>query len=59
MKELCTLNLIPTSKVANVIERYVTSNEAHGIETFVDHEIFRKSYHEIRRSLIEIPGSVK
>jgi len=53
MNECCSLNLIPTSKMAQMIERYVTSNESHGLETFVDHEIFRKSYHEVRRSLID------
>lgn len=53
MNELCVLKLIPTNKMAQVIEHYVQSNETHGLETFIDHEIFRKSYHELRRSLIE------
>ena len=53
MNDTCSLNLIPTNKMAQMIERYVSSNETHGLETFVDHEIFRKSYHEIRRSIIE------
>lgn len=59
MNELCTLKLVPTNKFAQMIERYVQSNETHGLETFIDHEIFRKSYHEVRRSLIEQPGAVE
>ena len=42
-----------------MIEHYVQSNETHGLETFIDHEIFRKSYHELLRSLIEQPGAVQ
>jgi len=53
MNEQCSLKLIPTNKMAQMIEHYVQSNETHGLETFIDHEIFRKSYHELRRSLIE------
>lgn len=59
MNDLCSLKLIPTNKIAQIIERYVTSNEVHGLETFIDHEVFRKSYHEVRRSLIEQPGAVE
>lgn len=59
MNELCSLKLIPTNKIAQMIEHYVQSNETHGLETFIDHEIFRKSYHELRRSLIEQPGAVQ
>jgi hypothetical protein len=36
-----------------LLEKYVTTNETHALETFFDHEVFRKSYHEVRRSLIE------
>ena len=59
MNDLCSLKLVPTNKLANVIERYVQSNETHGLETFIDHEVFRKSYHEVRRSMIEQPGAVQ
>jgi len=53
LKETCTLNLVPVTKMAQMIERYVQSNDTHGLETFFDHEVFRKSYHEVRRSMIE------
>ena len=53
MKELCTLNLVPLTKMSNMIEKFVGSNEAHALETFFDHEVFRKSYHEVRKSLID------
>ena len=59
MNEICQLKLVPTNKFAQMIERYVQSNETHGLETFIDHEVFRKSYHEVRRSLIEQPGAVE
>lgn len=36
-----------------LLDKYVQSNETHLIETFFDHEVFRKSYREVRRSLIE------
>lgn len=38
-----------------MIDKYVTSNDSHALETFFDHEVFRKSYHEIRKSIID-PG---
>ena len=53
MKDLCTLNLIPIHKMSSMIDRYVSSNEAHALETFFDHEVFRKSYHEVRKSMID------
>lgn len=37
----------------NMLEKYVNSNDSHGLETFFDHEVFRKSYHEVRKTLID------
>jgi hypothetical protein len=53
MTEKCTLNFVPVNKMATMLEKYVNSNEAHGLETFFDHEVFRKSYHEIRKTMID------
>lgn len=53
MTERCTLNFVPVPKMAIMLEKYVNSNETHGLETFFDHEVFRKSYHEIKKSLQE------
>lgn len=53
MNEKCTLNFVPTNKMATVLEKYVNNNEAHILETFFDHEVFRKSYHEVKKSLLE------
>ena len=53
MTEKCTLNFVPVAKMAHMLEKYVNSNEAHGLETFFDHEVFRKSYHEVRKSLLD------
>ena len=32
-----------------MLEKSVNSNEAHGLETFFDHEVFRKSYQEVKK----------
>jgi len=53
MSEKCTLNFVPVPKMATMLDKYVNSNEAHGLETFFDHEVFRKSYHEIKKTLLE------
>lgn len=53
MTEKCTLNFVPVTKMATILEKYVNSNEAHGLETFFDHEVFRKSYHEVRKTLLD------
>lgn len=53
MKENSTLNLVPVHKMASMIDKYVSSNDSHALATFFDHEVFRKSYHEIRRTLID------
>ena len=53
MKEKCTLNFVPVEKMANMMEKYVNSNDSHGLETFFDHEVFRKSYHEVRKLLLD------
>jgi len=37
--------------MTTMLEKYVNSNEAHGLETFFDHEVFRKSYHEVRKNI--------
>ena len=39
--------------MCSMIDKFVSSNEAHALETFFDHEVFRKSYHEVRKSLID------
>ena len=39
--------------MAAMIDKYVSSNDSHALATFFDHEVFRKSYHEIRRTLID------
>ena len=53
MRENSRLNLVPAHKMASMIDKYVTSNDSHTLETFFDHEVFRKSYHEIRRSMLD------
>ena len=53
MAEKCTLNFVPVNKMASMLEKYVTNGEAHGLETFFDHEVFRKSYHEIRKTMLD------
>lgn len=53
LRENSRLNLVPTNKMAQMIDKYVTSNDSHALETFFDHEVFRKSYHEIRRSMLD------
>ena len=45
--------------MAQVIDKYVSHNDTHLLETFFDHEVFRKSYHEVRRSLIETSAHTK
>lgn len=51
MTEKCTLNFVPIPKMASMLEKYVNSNDIHELETFFDHEVFRKSYHEVRKNL--------
>jgi hypothetical protein len=53
MNEYCTLNFVPAARMAATIEKYVNNNEAHGLETFFDHEVFRASYQEIRKSFLD------
>ena len=53
MRENSRLNLVPAHKMASMIDKYVSSNDSHVLETFFDHEVFRKSYHEIRRSMLD------
>ena len=53
MTEKCTLNFVPVSKMATMLDKYVNNNEAHGLETFFDHEVFRKSYHEVRKTMLD------
>ena len=53
MRENSSLCLVPVSKMAAMIDKYVSSNDSHALETFFDHEVFRKSYHELRRSFID------
>ena len=53
MTEKCTLNFVPVFKMASMLDKYVNSNDSHGLETFFDHEVFRKSYHEVRKKLLD------
>ena len=53
MRENSRLNLVPVHKMASMIDKYVSSTDSHALETFFDHEVFRKSYHEIRRSMLD------
>lgn len=52
MREKCSLNLVPGHKMAAMIDKYVSSNNLHSLEAFFDVEVFRRSYHEIVRTLI-------
>ena len=51
MHEKCTLNFVPVNKMVTILEKSVTQNESHALETFFDHEIFRKGYFEIKKSI--------
>lgn len=53
MTEKCSLNFVPPTKMSVMLEKYVNSNDTHGLETFFDHEVFRKSYHEVRKTLLD------
>eukprot|EP00347_Sterkiella_histriomuscorum_P012706 403367531 len=52
-----TLGMIPSGKMATQVEKYVNSNDVHGLETFFDHEVFRKSYNEIKKQTLEMVNS--
>lgn len=54
MNEYCTLNFVPASRMASMVEKYVTCNEAHGLETFFDHEVFRAAYTEIKKTMLDL-----
>ena len=38
MRENSRLNLVPAHKMASMIDKYVSSNDSHALETFFDHE---------------------
>lgn len=54
MNEYCTLNFVPASRMSAMVEKYVNTNESHGLETFFDHEVFRAAYSEIKKSMLDI-----
>ena len=47
-----TLSLIPSGKMASEVEKYVNSNDLHGLTQFFDMEVFKKSYNEIKKFTI-------
>lgn len=53
MKEYCTLNFVPPARMASMVEKYVGQNEAHGLETFFDLEVFRAAYTEIKKTMLD------
>ena len=42
--------------MAAMVEKYVNSNDVHGLETFFDHEVFRKSYLELKKLFLDQIG---
>lgn len=32
-----------------MVDKYVNNNDVHGLETFFDLEVFRKSYFEVKK----------
>ena len=51
MDEKCTLNFVPVTKMALMLDKCVNSNESHALETFFDHDVFRRSYQEVKKSV--------
>ena len=51
MDEKCTLNFVPVTKMASMLDKCVNSNEIHGLETFFDHDVFRRSYQEVKKTV--------
>ena len=37
-----------------MVEKYVSQNESHGLETFFDHEVFRAAYTEIKKNMLDL-----
>ena len=37
IKDNCTVNFVSAPKMVQVLDKYVTTNEAHTLETFFDH----------------------
>ncbi|TNV82300.1 hypothetical protein FGO68_gene4878 [Halteria grandinella] len=54
MNEYCTLNFIPTSRMASTIEKYVNKDEPRGLETFFDHEVFKAAYQDIKKNMLDV-----
>jgi hypothetical protein len=53
MNEYCTLNFVPASRMSAMVEKFVNTNESHGLETFFDHEVFRAAYSEIKKTMLD------
>lgn len=51
MDEKCTLNFVPVQKMAVMLDKCVNSGESHALETFFDHEVFRRSYQEVKKTV--------
>ena len=51
MDEKCTLNFVPVTKMASMLDKCVNSNEIHALETFFDHDVFRRSYQEVKKTV--------
>lgn len=51
MTDKCTLNFVPVDKMATMLDKCVNSNESHALENFFDHDVFRRSYQEVKKSI--------
>ena len=52
------LHLVPKNKFYSILDKYVSSNETNSINDFVDHEVFKKCYIELRRYIKSNNGSL-
>ena len=59
MGEYCTLNFIPATRMAAMVEKFVSCNEAHCLETFFDHEVFRQAYTDMKKQFLEFNMGAK
>ena len=54
MNEFCTINFVSASKMAAMVENYVNQNDSHALELFFDHEVFKASYNEVKKIMLEL-----
>ena len=45
------LHIIPKNKFYSVMDKYVSSNESNSINDFIDHEVFKKWFIELKRNM--------